>query len=113
MRAPHTTPLVAPNAGFVADIDALALAIAVCGMGAGRAKTTDAVDHAVGLQLCVCVGDEIAAGATWMIVHHRAPLDSALLAQLSDALVVSTTKPTVLPRAVGLIAGSPATFTEF
>lgn len=112
-RAPTTTPLLSPSAGFVGDIDAMALAVAVCAMGAGRSKTTDPIDHAVALELTVCVGDALVAGQPWLVAHHRGTLDPALHAQLAAALTVAADKPAILPRAVGLIAGTPATFTKF
>lgn len=94
----------------------MALAITVCAMGAGRLTTADVVDHAVGLQLCVSVGDAVQAGQAWMIVHHNAPLSPDHQQTLEQALAVGSTAPAVLPPCVGVIesvAGADAVFRSF
>lgn len=107
-RAAHQTPLVAAAGGFVVDIEAMVLARTVCEMGAGRLKTTDLVDHAVGLQLCVVVGDAVVAGQAWMVVHHNKPLLPEQLAALQSALVLAADRVAPVPRGVGIIEGPGA-----
>ena len=54
--------LRAERAGFVAAIDTLLLANAVIEMGGGRKKMGDQIDHSVGLEMTVRVGDRVARG---------------------------------------------------
>ena len=94
-------------------IDALALARTVCGMGAGRYKTTDVVDLAVGLQLHVAVGHAIAAGAPWLTIHHVKPVSEEHLAALQASVTISDACPDVPSRFVGLIEGTASTPAAF
>ena len=113
-RAAHITPILAPASGFVVDIDAMALARTVCAIGAGRMKTTDLVDHAVGLELRVCVGDEIVQGSPWLLVHHNAALSSEHASTLLASLTVGAQRVSPPPRGVGVIQGpGDATFYPF
>lgn len=61
--------LVAPRAGFVCDVDAMGIALAALRLGAGRAKTDDRVDHAVGLSALVKIGERVEAGAPLCRIH--------------------------------------------
>eukprot|EP00697_Spironema_sp_BW2_P015563 gnl/Spiro4/645_TR366_c0_g1_i1.p1 gnl/Spiro4/645_TR366_c0_g1~~gnl/Spiro4/645_TR366_c0_g1_i1.p1 ORF type:complete len:459 (+),score=127.58 gnl/Spiro4/645_TR366_c0_g1_i1:80-1456(+) len=105
--APFRTPLATSARGFVADINALLLAEVVCGLGAGRLTTDDAIDHAVGLELAVVVGDAVEAEHVWLVVHHRTPtLDPHRAALLQSALVLAA-EPVVQPSwCVGVIEQS-------
>ncbi|ELT96810.1 hypothetical protein CAPTEDRAFT_177354 [Capitella teleta] len=67
-KAKHTTDDIAifiPIAGYVSDIDSYACAVICNKLGAGRTKAGEAVDHAVGMVLCVAYGDRIEKGMTW------------------------------------------------
>ncbi len=103
--APLRTNLTVPTAGFIGDIDALSLAHVVCALGAGRMTTADIIDHAVGFELKVAVGQPVEAGQTWMVVHHRNPLCDAHTASLNAAVTVSATAPEVPAVCVGVIEG--------
>jgi pyrimidine-nucleoside phosphorylase len=60
----------ARTAGKLAAFDTRAVGIASCMMGAGRLKTTDAVDHGVGIVVHVRVGEAVAAGdLLYTLVH--------------------------------------------
>jgi pyrimidine-nucleoside phosphorylase len=67
--APVVSPLLAPNSGVVAAIDAMQVGLTAVDLGAGRAKKGDPVDHAVGIVLHAKVGDQVAAGDTLLTVH--------------------------------------------
>ena len=61
--------LAASRAGFVSDVDALGVALAALRLGAGRAKTEDKVDHAVGVSSLVKIGERVESGAPLCVVH--------------------------------------------
>jgi pyrimidine-nucleoside phosphorylase len=68
-RARLRKPLAAPRAGFVTGVDALGVALAALHLGAGRAKAEDPIDHAVGVDDLVKVGDAVRAGGTLCTIH--------------------------------------------
>jgi pyrimidine-nucleoside phosphorylase len=70
-RAPETHVLTAERAGYVAGVDALAVGLAASALGAGRQRTDDCVDHAVGVDLVARVGDAVAPGQVLARLAHR------------------------------------------
>ncbi len=75
--------VTSPAAGFVHSFDALALARAALELGAGRQQKSDPLDHGVGVEVLVRVGDEVAAGQPVARIYgERAlPVVSAFVAQ--------------------------------
>ena len=56
--------VLAPASGFISDIDAETVARAAFNLGAGRAKTDDAIDMSAGVLLSVAHGDRVEKGQT-------------------------------------------------
>ncbi len=69
--APVVVPFRAPSAGTLLAIDTHAVGIAGVEMGAGRARTTDVIDPAVGFVFAHNVGDRVSAGDAIAMVHAR------------------------------------------
>jgi thymidine phosphorylase len=69
--APVIRPAPAPRAGFVAEIDARAVGLAVVELGGGRRRASDAVDPAVGLTELAGVGEEVGPQRPLALVHAR------------------------------------------
>jgi thymidine phosphorylase len=69
--APVRRDVPAGGSGVVARADALAIGLAAVQLGAGRARKTDPVDHAVGIVLHRKPGEEVAAGEALATVHAR------------------------------------------
>ena len=61
-QAPVKVEVVAPEAGWLAEVDAEAVGRAAAGLGAGRQRKEDRVDPAVAVELTVKLGDQVAAG---------------------------------------------------
>ena len=59
----------APRSGYLAQVDARNIGEAAVVLGAGRAKKSDAVDHAVGLIVRHKVGDKIEQGEPLFLIH--------------------------------------------
>lgn len=57
-RAPETM-LLADRAGYVSRMDVAAIGYAIIDMGGGRRVLTDKIDHAVGLEMLVRIGDRV------------------------------------------------------
>jgi pyrimidine-nucleoside phosphorylase len=70
-QAPETHEVTAERAGHVSGIDAMAVGVAASALGAGRQRTDDRVDHAVGVELLARVGDAVAPGQALARLAHR------------------------------------------
>ena len=68
-RAPHVVQIFAKQAGYVETIDSLELGLAAVSIGAGRQRTGDRIDPAVGAVLHTKVGDPVRAGDPLLEVH--------------------------------------------
>ncbi len=86
----------APEDGYIQQVDAMEIGRASLLLGAGRAKTTDTIDHAAGLSNLVKIGEPVAKGAPLVTLHasSNARLEEALVL-LRTAFVIGA-KP-VLP----------------
>ncbi|MCE2862832.1 MAG: hypothetical protein RIR76_1828 [Verrucomicrobiota bacterium] len=78
-RARLIEPWPAPRTGFVAAVDARAVALAAVRLGAGRTRAEDVIDPAVGIAGLVKVGEHVAAGQPLAEIHANDP------AALADA----------------------------
>lgn len=68
-KARSLVPVPSDLSGFVAAIDSEAVGLASNALGAGRMKTSDIVDPAVGIELVAKVGDTVTAGSPLAILH--------------------------------------------
>jgi thymidine phosphorylase len=67
--APVVQQVVAPRAGVVTTVDALAVGIAALELGAGRRTKADAIDHAVGVVCRTKRGDSVETGDVLAEIH--------------------------------------------
>jgi pyrimidine-nucleoside phosphorylase len=72
-QAPHTVEIVADTGGVVTAIDALEVGLTGVAMGAGRTRADQAVDHAVGIELCAVRGERVDPGEPLAVLHVRDP----------------------------------------
>lgn len=81
-RARETHTVVAPAAGVLTRLDALAVGTAAWRLGAGRARKEDPVSAAAGVVLHAKPGDQVSAGQPLLDLHtdDSARFDSALAA---------------------------------
>jgi len=92
----YITIFKAPSSGYVSDIDALALGVACGALGASRARASDVILPAVGIELLVKQGQQIGEGQPWARLHHEVkqlPLDLEL--QLKEAITITYSQPEV------------------
>ncbi|MBX7053458.1 MAG: thymidine phosphorylase [Pyrinomonadaceae bacterium] len=64
-------PFSASAAGYVAAVNTFAVGRAICDIGGGRIKAEDGVDHAVGLECTVRIGDRVEKGDPLGIIYCR------------------------------------------
>jgi thymidine phosphorylase len=75
--APLIVPVAAQADGFVNSILTRDLGIAVVGLGGGRARPQDPVDHVVGLTRLLPVGAKVLKGEPLCMVHSRTDAQAA------------------------------------
>ncbi|MBL8605619.1 MAG: thymidine phosphorylase [Myxococcales bacterium] len=97
-KAAMTVALRATRAGFVSAIDTRKVGVAAVVLGAGRMRTDDVIDPAVGFVFERNVGDRVAVGDVLVTLHvqHQAQADEAL-ARLAEAITVGDTAPAEVP----------------
>lgn len=103
-RAPHIEDFVAPRSGYVTAIDTARVGLAAGCLGAGRARTDDVIDPAVGLEVCAKLGEPVKQGQPLARVHHRARGLDDCRAHLSAAWSIGDTPPAARPLIIDRIA---------
>ena len=68
-RAKFIEVVNAPRSGWLAQVDARSVGEASVSLGAGRAKKSDPVDHAVGFVIHHKVGDRVEKGEPLFTIH--------------------------------------------
>ncbi len=95
--AKNQIPLPAPASGYLARADAEAIGRASLLLGAGRTKTTDAIDHAVGLSGLKKIGEAVEIGEPLCIIHSNGHEDEHQLFQTLETAFVITAEPAEPP----------------
>ena len=87
--------LKAHESGYVADVDAETVARVAFNLGAGRAKTGDAIDMSAGVQLVVSCGDRVEWGQTLakLYAKDRAGALAGEADRLAAAFTLSSGRP--------------------
>jgi pyrimidine-nucleoside phosphorylase len=68
-KAPFIEVVNAPRSGYLSEINAREIGITSVDLGAGRAKKSDQIDHAVGLIIHHKVGDAVTQGQPLFDIH--------------------------------------------
>uniref|UniRef100_A0A8C2PRG3 Thymidine phosphorylase n=2 Tax=Cyprinus carpio TaxID=7962 RepID=A0A8C2PRG3_CYPCA len=89
-RAAHQTELEVLDDGAVLDIDGLALAEVLHKLGAGRTKSGEEIDHSVGAEILVEMGQQVKKGQPWIRIHHNCPNLKPHYSDLRKALVIGS-----------------------
>ena len=83
-RAKYVKEVRATEGGVVQAVDAMEVALAALRLGAGRVRAEDAVDHEVGFDGLVKIGERVEAGGVLAVVHAN---DEAKLAGAVEAIL--------------------------
>ena len=78
------TIIEATQSGFVAAIDVEALGYAIIRLGGGRRVMSDSIDHSVGIETLVSIGDRIELGQPLVRVFARGEDGSAARESLTS-----------------------------
>lgn len=105
-QAAVVRPVLSTQRGVVTAVDTRALGVAVIGLGGGRRRAADGIDHAVGLDAVAGLGDRVDAGQPIAVVHARdeagaeqAAAEVRRAVTIADAVVM--TGPVVIERRTG------------
>jgi len=96
-KAENQTPLPAPKTGYVSKADAEAIGRASLLLGAGRTKTTDTIDHAVGISGLKKIGEPVEAGEPLCTIHSNGHEDEKQLLHLLESAIEISKAPVEPP----------------
>ena len=102
-RAPVSTDIIAQNSGYISQINALTIGEVLCKLGAGRTGENPDIDHGVGAELLIDVGDEITAGEAWIRLDTREEMSAEMIETIENSLSLSETKPSKSTRIIEII----------
>jgi pyrimidine-nucleoside phosphorylase len=85
-KAKFVEVIESPLNGYLDQVQARSVGIAAVGLGAGRAKKGDPVDHAVGFVIHHKVGDKVEKGQPLFTIHAN---DEKLLANARESLLAA------------------------
>jgi thymidine phosphorylase len=96
--APITREVKSPVGGFVSRMDTRDLGLAVVALGGGRSRVEDVIDHSVGIEFQVSLGDKIEPGQTLAIIHAADSLRAEAAAKsIARHIHLGTEVPTKNP----------------
>jgi thymidine phosphorylase len=101
-----TVPVFAARAGFIAAENARAIGLAIVGMGGGRVRADQAIDHAVGFTRVAPVGAEVGPERPLCLVHARSvAMAEAAAAEYRAAVTIADAPPSPTPVVLERISG--------
>ena len=97
-RAATQSDIISPRSGYVSRINTESLGIAVIELGGGRRVMSDRIDHGVGLEMLVRIGDRVELGQPLVKVHGPENLFQAVKPLIRNAIMIRTqpVKPPIL-----------------
>jgi thymidine phosphorylase len=104
---PEVTLAVPPaRAGFIAAEDARAIGLAIVGMGGGRVRADQAIDHAVGFTRFAPVGARVGPDAPLCLVHARTAAQAeAAAAEVRASITIADEPPAPAPVVLERLTG--------
>ncbi len=85
-KAAYIEEVKSPQSGYLSEVQARTVGEAAVTLGAGRARKSDPVDHAVGFLIHHKVGDRVEAGEPLFTVHAN---DESKLAEAREAVLAA------------------------
>ncbi len=86
--------IVAVSSGYLVAVDTFAVGNAICSLGGGRIKAEDSVDHAVGWESSINIGDKVKRGDVVGTIFARSdPSAQAISEMMQNAYKIATDSP--------------------
>ena len=101
--------LIAPEAGWITRLDALAVGVAAWRLGAGRARKEDGVSHTAGVRCLAKPGEHVQRGQPILELHADDPARFAPAAEALEAagtLTIGSAPPPATPLVVSVISAA-------
>ena len=93
-QAPIVKPVPASKTGYITSIDTRSVGLTVVELGGGRKKVTDSIDHSVGLDIHVALGENVKAGQPLAEIHGRTEEQlNAAIQTIQNAYIISESPP--------------------
>jgi pyrimidine-nucleoside phosphorylase len=103
-QAVNRVQVTAQQTGFIQRLNAWQVGQAAMLLGAGREKTGDRIDPAVGVELLHKAGDQVRAGEPLAVLHYNAAPPEPAVAALEQAYIIGDEKP-ALPDLIHRLIG--------
>ena len=84
-----THVISASRSGCLTSVDGVMLGQAVIELGGGRKRMGDPIDHRVGLEMLVRIGDRVAKGAPLVRVYGAPPIVEQIRPAIAQALAIN------------------------
>lgn len=92
-KSEHCVELKTPRHGVVVDFDGLCLAEVLHKLGAGRSSAGAPINHSVGAELLVSLGEKVKKGVSWLRLHYDSPAPTPeQMTLLQNSLVIAGTE---------------------
>ena len=98
--------LLSTQAGYVAAIDTERLGHVIIELGGGRKKLGDVLDHSVGLEMLVRLGDEVEVGEPLLRIFAQPEAAAKVRPELLSAITITDNRVDPRPLIVERIVGS-------
>ena len=96
-KAKHIEVIKSTSSGFIENIDAYCIGKSVHALGAGRTKTTDSIDHSVGIVLIKKAGDRVKESEPILEIHAKNKEDATKArAMLESSIKIGHNEPAKL-----------------
>ena len=99
-KAPVIKHVTVPKTGYIRRVPARAVGDCVVRLGGGRAVKTDAIDHRVGIETHVQIGDLVTAGDVLFTVHALSDTIATEVVHLLNCIVEISDEPVNVPAIV-------------
>lgn len=88
-KSNHCIELKTQKNGVVEDVDGMCLAQVLHRLGAGRSSAGAPINHSVGAELLVSLGEKVQKGVPWLRLHYEDPAPTPeQTAELQNSLVI-------------------------
>ncbi len=95
-KAKFIKAVYAPKEGIIAAIDTIALGMSVVGLGGGRIRSSDIIDHSVGLENVIALGEIVEKDSVLVTIHAKDENDYLEAKQrILSAIKIGSVKPNV------------------
>lgn len=84
----HLRTTCAASAGIIESIDTESLGWIIIDLGGGRRQLTDPIDHSVGLEMLVRIGDEVSSNQPLVRVFALPAKFDAVAARIRTAITI-------------------------